>query len=101
MLRKRCRLGDKYHSWRASSAEIPSTHAALKHIIQSNRSFFPVAELTYGDHGLLAAKEAVARALREGRRIALYADYDVDGTMSCVSWIWFLRGIGYSNFTYY
>ena len=26
---------------------------------------------------------------------------DVDGTMSCVSWIWFLEAIGYTNFLHY
>ncbi len=47
------------------------------------------------------AAAAVTKAIRDGKRIALYADYDVDGTMSCVSWIWFFRAIGFSNFIHY
>ncbi len=94
-------MGSKFQIWRAASTERPQSHAQLKCLIQANRAFSPIAQLAYGDYGLFAAKEAVARALRDGRRIALYADYDVDGTMSCVSWIWYLRAIGYSNFTYY
>ncbi len=41
------------------------------------------------------------RAIEGKKRIALYADYDVDGTMSCVSWIWFLKAIGHTNFVHY
>ena len=57
--------------------------------------------LDYGNHGLEKVKEKVLAAIKAKKKIALYADYDVDGTMSCVSWIWFLRSIGYHNFTHY
>jgi len=60
-----------------------------------------VTSLNYGDHGLEAVKLKVAQALARNARIALYADYDVDGTMSCVSWIWFLEEIGYTNYIHY
>lgn len=73
----------------------------LRECLLSNRSFTPVTELYYGDHGLKDTLDAVTEALRSGRRIALYADYDVDGTMSCVSWIWFFEAIGYRNYSYY
>ncbi len=43
----------------------------------------------------------MAAAIKAGKRIALYADYDVDGTMSCVSWIWFLEALGHKNFVHY
>src|SRR5690606_4542069 len=55
----------------------------------------------YGDHGLESAVSCISDAIRSDKRIALYADYDVDGTMSCVSWVWFLKAIGFSNFVTY
>jgi single-stranded-DNA-specific exonuclease len=66
-----------------------------------NRQFSALDKLEYGDHGLERAVECLTRAIQANRRIALYADYDVDGTMSCVSWVWFLRAIGFSNFVTY
>ncbi len=60
-----------------------------------------VDKLQYGDHGLEGAVGALTQALQNNRRIALYADYDVDGTMSCVSWVWFLKAIGFSNYLTY
>ena len=94
-------MGRKYQEWRALSPEVPANLAALRSLLQDNRSFTPIASLTYGDHGLDRAIATVSAAIDAGKRIALYADYDVDGTMSCVSWIWFLRAIGYSNFLHY
>ena len=38
--------------------------------------------------------------LEDVQRSIDYADYDVDGTMSCVSWIWFLQSIGFNNYIY-
>ena len=70
-------------------------------MLYQNRKFHAIDRLDYGDHGLEQAFRTIAHAIQNKKRIALYADYDVDGTMSCVSWIWFLRGIGYSNFTHY
>lgn len=67
----------------------------------ANRRYTPLATLDYGDHGLARAIEVVSAAIATGKRIALYADYDVDGTMSCVSWIWFLEALGYRNFVHY
>ena len=57
--------------------------------------------LQYGDYGLEAAYNAILTALKANKKIALYADYDVDGTMSCVSLIWFLESIGYKNYVHY
>jgi single-stranded-DNA-specific exonuclease len=39
--------------------------------------------------------------MRQTQKLALYADYDVDGTMSCVSWIWFFEAIGFKNYIHY
>ena len=94
-------MGTKFRHWRARSAERPTDYSKLTAIIHNNRRFEPIARLEYGDHGLDQAHQTIAKAIREGKRIALYADYDVDGTMSCVSWIWFLRAIGYDNFVHY
>jgi single-stranded-DNA-specific exonuclease len=67
----------------------------------ANRRYSPINKLDYGDHGLESACASILRAIEAEKRIALYADYDVDGTMSCVSWIWFFKAIGYSNFIHY
>lgn len=67
----------------------------------ANRRFAPLEQLAYGDYGLSKVVDVVDAAIRAGKRIALYADYDVDGTMSCVSWIWFLRAIGHTNFLHH
>lgn len=94
-------MGRKFSNWIARSLREPSDYQQLSDIICNNRSFTSQTELQYGDHGLSAAFAHIEKALREGKRIALYADYDVDGTMSCVSWIWFLESIGYKNYVHY
>lgn len=94
-------MGRKYKHWRPRSNSLPSGYRQLAEIVTKNRKFIPVEGLEYGDHGLEGAYQAIAKAIRTGKRIALYADYDVDGTMSCISWIWFLQAIGHHNFVYY
>lgn len=94
-------MGRKFAIWQELSPTRPRDFRELAGILLRNRNFDPVTNLVYGDHGLERALNAVHTAIRDGRRIALYADYDVDGTMSCVSWIWFLRAIGYRNFVHY
>lgn len=79
----------------------PGSLNDLQKIIWQNRKFTAIDQLSYGDHGLLDAAEAIAQAIRHKKRIALYADYDVDGTMSCVSWIWFLQALGHTNYIPY
>ena len=93
--------GKKYRHWEALSADSPVDYRSLTETIVGNRQFAAVEQLHYGDHGLEAAISSIRKAIIDNKRIALYADYDVDGTMSCISWIWFLRAIGYSNFTHY
>lgn len=61
----------------------------------------PVDQLAYGDHGVDEAARIIDHALKAGKKIALYADYDVDGTMSLVSWIWFFKAIGFANYVYH
>jgi single-stranded-DNA-specific exonuclease len=94
-------LGKKFKIWQSRSADVPASYQDLTQVIKANRRFHSIDQLQYGNHGLADAVATVIRAIRNGKRIALYADYDVDGTMSCVSWIWFLRACGYENFTYY
>lgn len=94
-------MGHKFKSWKAMSTSIPKDYAHLRDVLYQNRKFSAVDSLEYGDHGLLQALEVIHSAIVNNKKIALYADYDVDGTMSCVSWIWFLKAIGFHNFIYY
>ncbi len=94
-------MGHKYALWRARSSEQPQKMSDLGLLLKRNRQFADVEKLQYGDHGLYDAIEAISTAIHQNKRIALYADYDVDGTMSCVSWIWFLEAIGYKNYIHY
>lgn len=97
-------MGRKFRRWvprSAAGTRSPESVAALERLVLENRSFEPVTELRYGDHGLERVVDVVHRAMQANRRIALYADYDVDGTMSCVSWTWFFQAVGYRNFVHY
>ncbi len=94
-------VGQKYATWNPLTAKNPSSFSELTDLIRSNRGFIPPAKLDYGDHGLGGVIETIATAIENEQRIALYADYDVDGTMSCVSWIWFFQEIGFENFVHY
>lgn len=94
-------MGNRFSHWSARSQEHPQSYEQLTKIIQGNRNFSPVPNLQYGDHGLEGAFCAIRDAIHTNQRIALYADYDVDGTMSCVSWIWFFDSIGFKNYTHY
>ncbi len=94
-------MGQKYLKWQARSGRVPSSYDQLQNLLLQNRSFDRIEDLVYGDHGMDRAREAIANAIRENKRIALYADYDVDGTMSCVSWIWFFEAIGFKNYVHY
>lgn len=94
-------MGRKFQRWQALSDSVPNHPREVATLVMQNRRYSPLTSLEYGDHGLDTVVETVTRALEQGRRIALYADYDVDGTMSCVSWTWFLKAIGYHNFVHY
>jgi single-stranded-DNA-specific exonuclease len=94
-------MGKKYKYWRPRSDAAPQGYTDLVKIVTENRKFSQIESLEYGDHGLEDAYAVIARGIRGGKKIALYADYDVDGTMSCISWIWFLQSINHHNFIYY
>ena len=91
----------KYSQWLPLSEEQPKNFPDLQRLLNFHRNYEAIPSLNYGDHGLHAAIERIISAIKNHERIALYADYDVDGTMSCVSWIWFFRAIGYKNFIHY
>lgn len=94
-------MGVKFKRWSRLSENIPENLDEVASIVQNNRSFQGVEKLDYGDHGLDAILDQIHKAMDEGKRIALYADYDVDGTMSCVSWIWFFEALGFKNYVHY
>lgn len=94
-------MGRKYKVWKKTNNQTPQSLEQVSEIIFENRNFSPVQNLEYGDYGLEDTYTHITDAIKNNKKIALYGDYDVDGTMSCVSWIWFLEGIGYKNYTYY
>jgi single-stranded-DNA-specific exonuclease len=94
-------VGHKFQNWNELQSETPRTLGQVQEIIQRNRKFESLSRLDYGDHGLHLVLDEIHKAILQNKRIALYADYDVDGTMSCVSWIWFFQSIGFTNYTHY
>ncbi len=94
-------MGQKFQNWLALSDDKPNSLNDIANIVRANRSFEAIDKLEYGDHGLHEVLDCIHEAILKNRRIALYADYDVDGTMSCVSWIWFFQAIGFKNFIHY
>jgi single-stranded-DNA-specific exonuclease len=90
-------MGQKFTHWTPATSAIPSDLGDVTRLLLDNRRFVPRDRLEYGDHGLERALDEISSAITSKQTIALYADYDVDGVMSCVSWIWFLRAIGHSN----
>ncbi len=94
-------MGHKFADWVPQADHAPASLTELRGLVRANRGYREATALDYGDHGLVHAVAVIEAAIRANKRIALYADYDVDGTMSCVSWIWFLRAIGYHNFVHY
>ncbi|MCX6118158.1 MAG: DHHA1 domain-containing protein [Proteobacteria bacterium] len=93
--------GQKFKNWISASNNRPNSLAELRNLLYSNRQFEATKSLDYGNYGLHDVLDAIHGAILANKRIALYADYDVDGTMSCVSWIWFFQSIGYTNYTHY
>ena len=100
--------GLKYKHWltygtaaAAVGATAPKDFTSLRQLLADNRRFEEIDELHYGDHGLHKIGKTIVEAIRANKKIALYADYDVDGTMSCASWIWFFQALKYPNYMYY
>lgn len=91
----------RFSQWNPLGDAVPTTPFELLEVIRKQRGFVPQTRLEYGDHGLRPIIDVIVKAIRSNKRIALYADYDVDGTMSCVSWIWFFRAIGFQNYIHY
>ncbi len=93
--------GHFYKHWSIQSAKTVDDFNHLASVIKDNRNFEAVEKLEYGDYGLTEIAGVVKNAIQQNKKIALYADYDVDGTMSCVSWVWFFKAIGFKNYEYY
>ena len=94
-------MGRKFAQWQALSEALPRSHRDIQDIVRGIRSFEAVEKLDFGDHGLHLVLDSISAAIEQNKRIALYADYDVDGTMSCVSWIWFFQALGFKNYVHY
>lgn len=94
-------MGQRFKQWNPRTKESPKNFQELAAIVRQNRGFSHIDQLKYGDYGLDSAFKTILASIRSNKRIALYADYDVDGTMSCISWIWFFQSINFDNFIYY
>ncbi len=94
-------MGFRYENWVPRMETSPSSCFDIKQMLEDRFHLDQDITLNYGDYGLFSIKEVIHEAILKERKIALYADYDVDGTMSCVSWVWFFEAIGYKNYTYY
>jgi len=94
-------MGKRFRHWMARSEKVPASVSDIQDVVFANRAFEPIQKLSFGDHGLELAVSTLKEAIQSNKRIALYADYDVDGTMSCVSWVWFLQALGHKNFIPY
>lgn len=99
---ERSRQGEKFLSWflRPGMPEVWKSSAQLADEFKQSRGIRAVTSLDFGEL-LTPIADFVFSAIKSNKRIALYADYDVDGTMSAVSWAWFLRSISYNNFLIY
>ena len=94
-------MSRRFSHWEAKSNTVPASVMDAQDLIYKNRKFKSIAKLEYGDHGLPSVERVIVDAIKTNKKIALYADYDVDGTMSCVSWMWFLESIGFHNFVHH
>ena len=95
-------MGLKYDIWnRNTDGRACSSYDEVISIVKRNRNFKPHQKLVYDDSSLQNATSLVADCILANKKIALYSDYDVDGVMSCASWIWFFKAISYTNYTYY
>ncbi len=94
-------MGTKYTHWIERSTARPKNLQEIRQSILAARSFSPLDKLDYGDFGLEAIAKTLSEYILTKKKIALYADYDVDGTMSCVSWIWFFKAIGFTEYVHH
>ena len=91
----------RYSSWNPLSSAKPHTIKEAVEVVLSQRPpSRPEISLDY-DPTFRKVAQVLAASLQEKKRILLYADYDVDGTMSCVLWLWFLDLFGYDQVEYF
>lgn len=94
-------MGHRYKTWISRTSDFPQTSLEIEKKLKDRFQLDSDISLNYGDHGLSRVKETILSGIKANKKIALFADYDVDGTMSCVSWVWFFQSISYTNYTYY
>ena len=94
-------MGKKFQNWHALSTIKPRSYQEITQIILAHRDKSLPPQRAYEDPCLINLCRTIAEAMKNNKHILLYADFDVDGTMSCVLWIWFFQKIGYTNFDYY
>lgn len=69
--------------------------------ILAHRPTEPAPDVPYEDPRLDVTAGLIHEALTHDWPVLLYGDYDVDGTMSCVQWIWFFQAIGFTSYHVY
>lgn len=67
----------------------------------AHRPTEPAPAEPYADPRLDITVKLIHEAITSGWPLLLYGDYDVDGTMSCVQWIWFFQAIGFTAYHVY
>lgn len=87
--------------WQPRCSSVLQSFAAVDQLIRAHRSEGEVVSEPYSDSHFKHLTEALQQTLSQSKEILLYGDYDVDGSMSCVLWIWFFRHIGFNTFRYY
>ena len=66
-------------------------------LLLAQRRTDPPPQQLYQDPNLDITVEVILAAIKAKKPLLLYGDYDVDGTMSCVQWIWFFEAIGFHH----
>ena len=94
-------MGVKYQDWHALSISKPQSYQDIIKLVLDHRDKSSIPDKAYQDPCLIELCQTIYNIMRDNKHILLYADYDVDGTMSCVLWVWFFQAVGYQNYDYY
>lgn len=95
----------KYHTWspykNTSNSPPIQTHLDIDRLLSTTGPSPTRSRVPYPDPSLPELIKSLSQAITQNQSILLYGDYDVDGTMSCVLWIWYFQLIGFTNFKWY
>ena len=91
----------KYQIWKPKYRETLHAFSAVEKAVIKGRPSGSRTTEPLGDPRLKELVEVMKKTMEEKKRILLYGDYDVDGSMSCVLWIWFFNYIGFTKYDYY